>query len=285
MRPDPRQRTLRTWRARRALRGLEAAETPPEGWRPRVRQRHRAPTPRLALPRRMPASLGPWPRAGLTLCAAAALVATAAWHAPALHVRHAAVQGNQRLTAEDVVTASGVAGRHMLAVDWQEAERRVAAVGGVRWARVRPDWPAGVSIVVGETEPVLLWASDGVLVALDETGTPLPVAPVEASLPRVTSSVGLPLGPDGTMGRDLVAAATTYCGRFQDVAYDRDFGFVGRTADGWQVRLGADPALATRQLAALQALASQLGADARPGVVIDLRFPQRPYYRLQGSAP
>lgn len=283
MRRDRRQQTLQSWRARRAGRGLEPASLDGGGMR-RHRRRHRAPTPSLV------------PRSGLGVLAAARVVAALtlvglvvvlalwAWRSPALHVTQAVVRGNERAPAEAVFQASGIDGRHALAIDWREAERRVGDLGGIRQAHIRFRWPGGATIAVIETAPVLLWSTPWGTLAIDETGLAVPPGGAAADLPLVRDTAGLVSAPGERLAPELVDAVLAYAGRLRDLELTKDGGFVGTSEQGWRVRLGMEPGLAPRQLAVLDAAARQLAPEADGLTVLDLRYPTRPYYRRQEGA-
>jgi cell division septal protein FtsQ len=284
MRSDRRQETLRSWRARHGERSLETPLRPPAACAQRVRRRHRAPTPRLprfCARRHVGRSVALPVLAGVLL----SVLAVAVWRAPALHVTHGAVRGNQRHSAESIYVAARVDGRHMLAVDWRDAGGRVVALGGIRNARARPAWPGGATIVVEETALVLSWVSDGQQVVVDDAGGIEPALAPPDGLPRVTSTAGLPRDSDGRLPADLLAAATAYGARFGELGYDAATGITAVTPGGAVVRLGRDPAAAGRQMAALDALLAQLPGDASRGALVDLRFSLRPYMRVSEGAP
>lgn len=281
MRIDRREETLRVWRKRHGLGGGGAVSGCQGDVRPR--SRHRAPTPSFTPPGGW---RGPAVRrvalAALALCGAG-ITGAAVWRSYSLHVTRGSVRGNERLSADAIYAAAGIDGRHMLAVDWGQAAHDVRALEGVSEARVRPEWPGGASIEVQETPLVLTWFDGIAEIAVDAKGSPNSYWRA-AGVPRVMSDAGMPLGSDGRLRRDVLAAAMTYAARFGDLAYDEPTGF-SASVGGWLVRLGCDPDLAEAQFATLDALAGQLPVPTAPGGLIDLRFPLRPFYRISGEAP
>lgn len=281
-----RRRIARLWRARRG-RGAEALETPrPADATPRVRVRHRAPTPDLGAP--LAALLGNPSRVaalGASFVLGAMLVHL--FTGPRFEVRAATVVGNQRLRAAAVYAQADIDGRRVVAIDADRVVARLKALADIRDATIEVSLPNRVTIRIVETAPVLRWQSPAGDVAIDDGGRAIAVpadAATAAALLRVADASGAPPAIGAVIGLGTVAAAQAYAPRFGDLTWRGPAeGFAVTTADGWTVLLGADAALAARQAATLAAF--QRGLDADPSSIerVDLRFPSRPYYRLRSG--
>jgi cell division septal protein FtsQ len=254
-----------------------------DGAAPRVRPRRRAPTPSLrpsaAGLRRHPARIVSLAGAALLLAATLHLLLSTAYR-----VYGATVTGNRRLPAEVVYAASGLDGASVFRVDPAATAARIMDLDDVRRAEVRLALPARVRIAVEETTLVLLWNGPARL-AVDDTGRAV-VAPADvAGLLPVTDESAVLRQPGERLPAGTVEAALAYGYRFGSLRYRSDVGFLAVAPDGYEVRLGADAADAERRLALLEALEARLAPEASAVEVVDVRFMERPYYRLRGGGP
>jgi cell division protein FtsQ len=279
-----RRRALESWRAHRAGDGVsDLAELPPNL---RVRPRRQAPTPRVPQSWRvLRRRFAGWPlTAALALLVAAVVAGTFLWRAPAFRVHGARVTGNQRVSAEIIYAASYLDGAWAFTVSRADAQRRVELLDDVRTARVRVAWPARAAIEVEETAAVLLWSTPAVNLAVDETGRAIVPPADSAGLVSVRDETGLLAAPGDRLPEATFHAALADTAAFGGLTYRRAEGFVARTADGWEVRLGNDAGVVDQQVRLLSALAAQLAPVRGSVAVVDLRFPSRPYYRLREGA-
>lgn len=282
-----RRRITRLWRARRGREAI-AAVTPVDGrdGTPRVRARHRAPTPDLGAP--VAALLGNPSRvaslaAAIVLCAMLAHI----WTGPRFRVRGATIVGNARLRSAAVYAQSNIDGQLALALDADKVRARLMALADIQDAQLTVALPNRVTIRVVETAPALLWRAAGDGVAVDETGRaiPIPADPaLTGGLVRIDDASGAPPSVGSILGRDVVAAALAYAPRFGELTWrGAAEGFSAVTDDGWTVLLGADAARAGLQADTLAAFKRGLDAPAGSIGLVDLRFPNRPYYRLRSG--
>jgi cell division septal protein FtsQ len=217
------------------------------------------------------------------VCGLAAL-AGAVWRAPALRVSHATVVGNRRLSAQSIYAAAALDGRHILAIDYRRAERAIGDLGGVATARVRPHPPGGIRIVVSETPLVVAWLARDASAAVDAEGSVVALSSADGLL-RVTSNSPMPLDDAGRIPADVLDAALAYGQRFGDLAYDPATGFAARLPEGATLRLGTEARRLPQQLAMLDAMLARIPVGTQSVETIDLRFPNRPYYRTAEGAP
>ncbi len=141
-------------------------------------------------------------RTGLVI---AALGVAAALVAPSLlrrvsffEVRRVELLGARYLTGEDVVEALGLAPDRSLFDRLDGLDAKVAAIPGVRAARVSRRWPGTLVVRVTEADPVALAPRDGVLVLMDDGGRLLPFdptrAPADLPVAQADSAVARVLG-------------------------------------------------------------------------------------------
>jgi hypothetical protein len=224
-------------------------------------------------------------RIGLVVIALLVIAACAyVLRAERYHLTTAYVNGNSRVPAEQVFTASGLAGKHVLAVRRRIAERRVEELPDVREAIVRVKPPNHVFITIVETEPKILWISTAGRMAIDENGRAVRPPADESGLLHVHDQAGLVSALGQELPSDVFAAALAFGERFKDLEYRGDLGFVASGEAGVEIWLGAEPRLAPRQLAQLDAILNHVAGRSGPVELVDVRFPSRPYYRQHKGA-
>jgi len=275
-------RVFRSARALSAPRSSAPAPRPDGTATPAPRPKHRAQTPDVSGAARTVLA-DPSRRIALAAALALAIAAAHAATAGIYVVRGAQVIGNGRHGGAAVYAASGLDGTRVFALDRAEVARRIlAALPEVRAARVTVRLPARVTIAIQETRPVLAWQSGPSLLLIDETGRAI-VPPADGTaaldLPQVADLSPAPIGLGQQLPEGRLAAALAYAQAFGNLVYRPDDGFIATVADSYEVRLGEAAAQLPAQRLALSALQSHLGRST-DDVVVDLRFPAHPVYRL-----
>jgi hypothetical protein len=115
----------------------------------------------------------------LLLLGLAALVAYASLDAR-FFVYGAEIEGNQYVSSDLIYGASDVHEQHIFWVEPRAVADRVAAVPGIKSARVRVGLPARLRIQVAEREPALVWRAERDW-WLDDDGMILPYGEPEAT--------------------------------------------------------------------------------------------------------
>lgn len=93
---------------------------------------------------------------------------------PRFYLTYIPVRGTNALPTEEVVRASGLAGRHIFATDPVEAADAIATLPGVITTTVALAWPNQVDIAVGEEAPIATWQQEGVEYWITPGGALLP---------------------------------------------------------------------------------------------------------------
>ncbi len=108
-----------------------------------------------------------------------------------------AVQGNNKLTAGEIVQVSGiVTGMNIFKADLQTAFARVKVLPMIKEVKINRDFPDTIVIEIVERKPVALVAVDGHFVELDAEGYYLRTGSVAANgLPVVTGVQVQAVGP------------------------------------------------------------------------------------------
>lgn len=162
----------------------------------------------------------PWKPIGIA-AAAVALVALIVWalvyFTPLMSVRHIEVEGNQRVTSEQIVDEAAVAeGTPLAQVDSREAGERVAGLPWIKSVTVSREWPSTLKVAVEEYTAVAfrrrddaaeLYAADGHAFAIDAP----PEGAVEitgdaAADPAVVTNAVAVVSSLSDHGRSLVAS-------------------------------------------------------------------------------
>lgn len=206
--------------------------------------------------------------AGLILCTAAAFSVPGLNRVPVRTVQiHGEIHHVTQEELQELVVPFTSWG--WLRLPAERLSRRLEELNWVASARVRREWPLGVSIVITERRPVARWGRHALL---DESGEPFdPGGPINRTLPLLQ-------GPEGTE-RKMLDRYRAFSARLgaRSLALD-ELWLDPRGAwrldlrDGPQVRLGADSIdlRLERALMALDELAGEPGAEI---AYLDLRYP------------
>lgn len=204
--------------------------------------------------------------------------------APTYTVYGAAVRGNRLVDAETIFRASGLQGRNVFRLSTAAAARAVERLPYVKRAHVWVRLPADVAIAVEEYQPRWIWVSGVARFWIDEAGNVLPYGGPLTDAITVVDGSGQPL-PVGERIEPSLVDTLWELGRLmpelEQVRYDPALGLVLQTEQGWPVRIGRTPDGLRIKLAILRALVDELAQQGANVDFIDLRYPERPYYRLK----
>jgi cell division septal protein FtsQ len=210
----------------------------------------------------------------VALAAGVVGLVTAPWWGPRTlaHFRFFAVQRVEVRGARYLAPATVVAGLALKPGSsvWssvQAMERRVGAVAGVRSASVSRRLPATLVVSVAEVEPVALADGPAGLVAVDDSGRPLPYDPaaVPVDAPVVERA-------DARLLAALATVRATDLGLFADIAAARAAGGGAVVLELETGRLRVATPLDPAVVRALSAVRSDLGARRQGWTELDGRF-------------
>lgn len=196
------------------------------------------------------------------------------------YVNHVVVEGNQRVSSEAVVAASGVYGYSIFWVDpGKVAEAITEALPPIRAVRVRYGLPNTVHLTIEEQGKQIMWLIGGERYWVDDDGQLHPAQGGDD--PYLTVRDTRP-GAREQVDIDAVVAArqlTQLLPELRAVEYAPATGLRFTHAKGWTVYLGKGTEMAPR-VQALRAIERRFADEsaAQPSVV-DVRFPENPYYR------
>ena len=198
------------------------------------------------------------------------------------------IVGTRYMPADSVFAASGLNEMNIFWIDPVEVAKRVAALDGIKAARVRCTLPAGVTIEVEEREPVVMLRvmSQDEDFWLDEEGTVLPYHGDVNSRNMVfvidyaerNLQVGDRIEPEGVVQSARQLAAALPGEQIYTYEPGRGLSFRHQVSGGeWRVYVGTSDDLA-RKIQVLQALTEYLVANNIRPRYVDVRWAEHPVY-------
>lgn len=193
------------------------------------------------------------------------------------------VEGNEAVSSEEVLEASGVEGYSIFFIDPQKVAKAVASLPDVAEVEVHYRLPNRLSIKVLERQPYLIWLSGEESYYIDREGFVLS--------PRYQTSLSLTLKDLGggslragdRINPQILEATNIYSSLLPQVKsydYSQTYGLAFTTEDGEKVRLGIGED-AQAKVALLYLLKEELKEKGIKAAIIDLRF-DTPYYTVEG---
>lgn len=199
------------------------------------------------------------------------------------------VRGNQRVSAEQIFSQSGVEGKSIFWVEPSDVAQKVAQVPGVETATAHVRLPNQVIIDVAEELPLVAWKTDQQEVWIGEDGWGMPSvgAPPPLILSDSSGTAAAPATPDPAgdtrqpvdgvenirlRPQLLVALSVLHDRRpdLKDLYYGSREGIYFRAPQGWTVYLGEDGDMAAK-LALLDVAQQRLAGEQVAPKVVDLR--------------
>jgi hypothetical protein len=220
------------------------------------------------------------------------------WRAPEFRVTSAQVRGNQRITSEEINTMLGLSGRASFLLQPSHIESSMLLNHPeIESIQVSIGMPNTVSVAVVERQPVIQWQQgesytwiDGSGVAfrpygevqgvilIDALGAPPPAAPSDSD----------PGSPTPFISAETVKAVQSLAAFIPPgsmILYDPRDGFSWMDPRGWQVVFGAGSEDMAVKVRVYQSLVDWLAQRGVQPVLINVTYPNAPYYRLdQGHA-
>jgi cell division septal protein FtsQ len=231
--------------------------------------------------------IGPWQVYGSRL-AAALLLAALGWAAYAVftsssfYVYGAEVQGNAVVTPEEVYAASQLDGMSVFWVNSGATAEKIEALPNVKSARVEVRLPAYVTITIEERTPELMWRTGSATWWIDAEGTVVPPRGDLSSPLTIIDTDAQPVSVGQHLDPSIMAAARSLrrlLPELPEMQYSRATGISFTTREGWPVRLG-DGQNMDAKLTILVALRKDLLAQRVTPEFIDVRFVERPFYKV-----
>ncbi len=245
--------------------------------------------PALQLPRLQPGSR----TASIVLTVLMVAALYLAWTLPYFHATWATVIGNNRVTADEINAALGVAGHSIFTIQPDKVEARLLSnYPELASVQVKVYLPNYVYVTVTEREPVILWQqgegytwidADGV--AFRPRGFVAGLVPVigNGTPPVPDESTAGSLTPHRYMSREMVNAIRLLAPSMPADAfmvYDPQNGLGWKDSRGWQAYFGTDPKNTALKLRVYQSLVDSLMARGVVPAIINVEYPDAPFYRM-----
>lgn len=202
---------------------------------------------------------------------------------PLFEIKSITVEGNLRLQAEEIRSASGlVPGTNIFQAQTGEARDRLEALPAIREAQLTREFPSTVRIVVVERVPVAILSMDGEFWEVDVEGVPV--------AKKGRGWDGLPVITGVRYGSPDLPRTLEVVGRLPDavvsglseVSFGNDLRFILYTFDGIEIRLGQAERLEQKGGLLLEVL--PLVRDAgRKVEYIDLSEPDKAVVKYAGG--
>lgn len=219
--------------------------------------------------------------------AAALLLLFAAWviyavfNSSNFYVYGINVQGNVRVTDEEVYSISGLEGLSVFWVNPAAVARQVETLSHVKSADVKVRLPARVTITLQERTPVILWQTGDAQWWVDTEGVILPPRADLSDVLTIIDADAQPLSSGERLDPAIIQTAQSLrqlLPELPEMNYSRTTGISFTTGEGWPVYLG-DGQDMDAKLTILVNLRKDLMARGITPEFVDVRFIERPFYR------
>jgi hypothetical protein len=216
---------------------------------------------------------------------------------PVFLAQEAVIEGNLRLTAQDINSVLGIANQPAALLNPAQIEYNIlAAFPEISGAYIQVDFPAKVTIMVAERQPVAAWVQDGQTVWVDAQGYAFPPRGLVQGLATVTAAGAPPtptnlnlaqtIGARPFLTSELSAAVATLSPHVPAGAalvYDPHYGLGWSDPRGWQAYFGHNDGDMTMKLQVYQTLVDTLAARGVQPSLISVEFPGSPFYRVKSG--
>jgi hypothetical protein len=219
-----------------------------------------------------------------------------AWTLPEFHAAAARVNGNARLSADEINAVLSVTGQPIFTLMPADMETRLRLnYPELVSAQVILSLPNTVTVNIVERKPLILWQQvsgytwiDGTGVAFRPRGNADGLILVTALGPNTTPPPGLPsekdpLSPIPYISADLVKAIQTLAPGVPPgttLVYDAQYGLGWSDSRGWQAYFGSSAKDMTLKLQVYQSLVTKLTQQGISPAFISVQYANAPYYRM-----
>jgi cell division protein FtsQ len=211
---------------------------------------------------------------------------------PYFRVPNATVQGNNRITREEIEAVTGVIGQSIFTVQPDEvATRLLVNYPELLSAQVKVYLPNHVYVTVNERQPVILWQQDGGYTWIDATGVAFRprgavagLVPVQglATPPIGTPALDDPLAPPPYIQKELVDAILALAPTVpadSSMVFDRSYGLGWTDSRGWKSYFGTTAQDMPLKVRVYQSLVDSLVSRGTTPSFISVVYPDAPFYR------
>jgi cell division septal protein FtsQ len=201
------------------------------------------------------------------------------------YIDQVTVTGNKRVPTEAILQASGLQG---YSIFWVNARRVATQISGsfspIKRVHIRYGLPNVVSLAIEEQDVQVMWQIAGNRYWVKEDGSLQTVqGDTAASIVVIDIRPNLPsqVDPEAVVAVQQLVALLP---ELKVIEYAPVTGLRFTHPRGWMVYMGTGPDM-PRKVNILRAIEAQFAADQAPQpTLVDLRFPDSPYYRLSQGA-
>ena len=203
---------------------------------------------------------------------------------PRFFVLGAEINGNVAVSTQEIYEASGIHGQSIFWVNPAKVVEQITSIPNIKSATVSVALPGEVVINVVERRPELLWQSGDTIWWVDQEGIIVPPKDeTDIGMLRIVDDDLQQLEAGYQIDPAIVEGAQTLHLLVPEVSvmrYSRSQGLAVSTPEGWPVYLG-DGSEIKAKLVVLTALLADLKDRNITPVMIDVRYPLRPFYKPQ----
>jgi hypothetical protein len=216
-----------------------------------------------------------------------------AWTRPEFLVSKPQVSGNQRIQADEIRAALGIGGQPIFSLISHDLENRLRLnYPELLSAHIAVNLPDQVFVTVTERKPSILWQQDGGYTWIDDNGVAfrprgtadgLITVQALAAPPAGVAAANDPLSPLPYLSAEMVAAIKTLAPSAPagtPMIYDPRYGLGWADGRGWQAYFGSTTGDMSLRLRVYQSLVTMLAGKAITPVLINVQYPNAPYYRM-----
>lgn len=209
-------------------------------------------------------------------------------------VRDVAVQGNVRIPASEIAMILGVKNQPSILINPAQIEYNVASsYPEVSEVVVEAGFPASLTVIIKERQPVVAWMQDNRLAWVDAQGYAFPPRGELAGLVSVAAAGAPPaivgeesaqrFGARPLLTPEMTSAILALAPSIPEGAslvYDPKYGLGWADPRGWQVYFGKDNANMPMKMQVYQSMVQDLLQQEIQPTLISVEYPNAPFYRL-----
>jgi cell division protein FtsQ len=233
-----------------------------------------------------------WRLASISVAVVLGVVIYLALSLPYFRVPNATVQGNNRITREEIESVTGIVGQSIFTIQPNEVAVRLRTnYPELLSAQVKVYLPNHVYITVAERQPVILWQQDGGYTWIDATGVAFRprgavtgLIPVQGLVtpPNGTPALDDPLAPPPYIQKELVDAILALAPTVPadtTMVFDRSYGLGWTDSRGWKSFFGTSAQDMPLKVRVYQSLLDSLVSRGKTPSFISVMYPDAPFYR------
>ena len=199
----------------------------------------------------------------------------------AFFVYGAKIEGNSLLTAEQVYAASGAHEQSIFWLQPSEIAARIEDHPYVKKADIHFRLPGDLSIELTERLPRIVWVSAVGERWIDAEGVTLPTLSEHRPPLLLMDDSGRAAQEDGKLQPAIAGSILLLSDLMPEVTrfrYDATWGLLFQSEHGWSVALG-DSSRMKLKASVLTTIQDEILARGEHPQLVDIRFPDSPYYR------